>query len=121
MRRLHGAAPPQRSASLRRKVEPAFGAALGSSFGAAAGRRTMSRYFFDMVDGWLSRDPEGSEFPDMKAARSRAIKMAAEILRAESEDFEHPHAWSFIVRDERGEAVFRLQVRGETVADGGAA
>ncbi len=77
----------------------------------------MSRYFFDIVDGWLSRDTEGSEFPNVKAARSRAIKMAAEVLRGQADDFDHPHAWSFTVRDDRGEAVFRLQVKGETLAN----
>jgi hypothetical protein len=41
----------------------------------------MPRFFFHMRDGdWLVEDPEGSELPDLEAARAKAADLARDYL-----------------------------------------
>jgi hypothetical protein len=41
----------------------------------------MPRYFFHMQDGSTVLDAEGTELPDLKAARDEAIQACGEMLR----------------------------------------
>jgi len=41
----------------------------------------MQRYYFHLKDGRLSLDEEGTEFPDIQAARREAIRYSGEVLR----------------------------------------
>jgi hypothetical protein len=41
----------------------------------------MPRYFFNVYDGHVSADQDGTELPDFYAAQSEAIRMSGEILR----------------------------------------
>ena len=41
----------------------------------------MPRYFFHVVDGYESLDKEGTELPDLTAARNEAVTMSGQILR----------------------------------------
>jgi hypothetical protein len=41
----------------------------------------MPRYFFHMRDGSTVLDAEGTELPDLKAARDEAIRACGEMLR----------------------------------------
>jgi hypothetical protein len=47
----------------------------------------MPRYFFDLDDGErVTPDAEGTELPDLQAARAEALHMLGEIAKAEMRD-----------------------------------
>jgi hypothetical protein len=50
----------------------------------------MPRYFFNIDDGHTTIDNEGSEHPDLEAARQEALETGTETLR----DGGGPHLWS---------------------------
>ena len=45
----------------------------------------MPRYHFGSVDGHRERDEEGTELPNIEAARVAAIKYAGEVLQSDPE------------------------------------
>ncbi|CAA9262451.1 MAG: hypothetical protein AVDCRST_MAG27-2591 [uncultured Craurococcus sp.] len=59
----------------------------------------MPRFFFHMRDeDWLVEDPEGSELPDLEAARAKAAEVALDYLvgrlrAGEALDFERVEIW----------------------------
>jgi hypothetical protein len=70
----------------------------------------MQRFFFDVrQDGGLTRDVEGEELADMKAAEREAavvaVHLAKELLNISS------NTLAVEVRDERGKSVVRATVR----------
>lgn len=65
----------------------------------------MPRYFFDIVDGDLTVDDAGTEFPNAHAARDAAIRVLPDIARdkigaGQSRDVQ------VLMRDEEGRAIF---------------
>ena len=65
----------------------------------------MPRFFFDI--GPDDQDPDGVVLQDHKAARSEAIRAAAEFLRDAGPQFGNSD-WMMHVRDERGGAVLEI-------------
>jgi hypothetical protein len=59
----------------------------------------MPRYFFDIVDGDDFTDHQGSEWPDLAAARIEAVRYAAEVLKEMPERFWNTEEWVMTVRD----------------------
>lgn len=59
----------------------------------------MPRFFFHMRDeDWLVEDPEGSELPDLGAARAKAAEMArgylaGRLAAGEALDFQRVEIW----------------------------
>ena len=59
----------------------------------------MPRFFFHMRDeDWLVEDPEGSELPDLEAARAKAADVARDHIAArlgagEALDFQWVEIW----------------------------
>ena len=66
----------------------------------------MSRYFFDLFNGSVALDDEGSDHPDVAAARQYAEEavreIAAESIRTESHLVLHHR---IVIRDERNDEV----------------
>lgn len=72
---------------------------------AIAVEHNVARYFFDISDGVLTTDNDGTEFPDAHAARDAAIKVLPDIARKEIGDGNSREVL-VLVRDETGRAIF---------------
>ncbi len=74
----------------------------------------MPRYFFHVKDGFSTIDNEGTELPDLSAARAGAIRMSGEILRDLGAKFWDGTQWMLEVADEGRQILFVLNfLRGE--------
>jgi hypothetical protein len=70
----------------------------------------MPRYYFPVrVDGLFESDPEGTEFPDVAAARSDAISACGEMLRDLNGRFAAGSQWEMDVTDEAGRALLTFR------------
>ncbi|BCA59255.1 DUF6894 family protein [Sphingomonas sp. HMP6] len=69
----------------------------------------MPRYFFDISDGSDFRDLEGSEWPDLDAARIEAVRYSAEILREMPERVLESRTWKMTVSDHNRDHLFTLR------------
>lgn len=70
----------------------------------------MPRYFFEVHDGALSRDQEGTVLDDLPAARVAAAELAGSLLKDQAETFWEREAWRVDVKDERGALLFALHI-----------
>jgi hypothetical protein len=70
----------------------------------------MPLFFFDVLqDGKLSVDTEGSELPDLDAAREEAVNTIAE-MSADAIPRTRGRQLSMIVRDGRGNSLLQLDL-----------
>lgn len=65
----------------------------------------MPRFFFDISDGDLIVDNDGTEFPNAHAARDEAIRTLPDIARSEIAARGHREVL-VLMRDETGRAIF---------------
>ena len=65
----------------------------------------MPRFFFDISDGDLIVDTDGTEFPNAHAARDEAIKVLPDIARTEIAARGHREV-VVLMRNEAGRALF---------------
>jgi hypothetical protein len=75
----------------------------------------MPRYFFDIVDGHDFKDLQGSEWPDLAAARVEAVRYSAEVLKEMPERFWNKEEWTMTVSDAGKFPLFTLKFLAETV------
>jgi hypothetical protein len=69
-------------------------------------KRAVPKYFFDIVDGGTySRDDEGSELPDVEAAREEALGCLPELARSKLSSGDRRDV-IVDVRDETGQVIF---------------
>ena len=68
----------------------------------------MSLYFFHFHDKQTPPDLEGSELPDIQAARVEAVRLAGEALKWHAETFWNDGEWSLEVTDHTGLTLFTL-------------
>jgi hypothetical protein len=68
----------------------------------------MSRFFFHVHDSISFLDEEGTELPDLKAAREQAIITAGSILRENPDHLWAGNPWRMEVADEGGHLLFTL-------------
>lgn len=68
----------------------------------------MSRFHFHLQDDHFYPDEEGMELADLKAARSTAIRMTAELLSDHLGDFWDGRQWKLEVTDDQGSLLFAL-------------
>ena len=68
----------------------------------------MPRYFFHVHDGTSVRDLEGTELPDINAAKRDAVRLAAGVLNDNPEQFWNGEDWSIDVCDAHGLLLFTL-------------
>ena len=73
----------------------------------------MPRYFFDVVDGHLITDDNGTELQDVVAARSLALAIAGELSRDVPKALWRRHDWKVSVRDSAGAILFEHPVISE--------
>ena len=69
----------------------------------------MPLYFFDIVDGEDLPDLNGSQHPDLTAARVEAIRYSGEVLREMPERFWNAEEWTMTVSDETRATLFTLK------------
>ena len=68
----------------------------------------MPKYHFGSVDGHRDPDPEGSELPDLAAARVMAVRYAGEVLQSDPAIVWHNGQWRVEVTDDDGVLLFTL-------------
>lgn len=73
----------------------------------------MSRYYFDIKDGQDFDDLQGSEWPDLAAARIEAVRFASEVLKEMPERFWNCEEWTMTVSDHHREPLFTLKFLAE--------
>lgn len=71
----------------------------------------MPRYHFNVEDGQSIPDPEGTELPDLNAARREAVRLAGRLLDDDPEQFWSHGLWSVVVTDDAGRTLFTLDFR----------
>lgn len=76
----------------------------------------MPRYYFDIKDGRDFPDVEGSEWPNLAAARIEAVRYAAEVLKEMPERFWHCEEWLMSVFDCNRQPLFTLTFKAETTS-----
>ena len=69
----------------------------------------MARYFFNVIDGKLIIDKEGTECAGMAEVREQAITTAGEILRDAAGRFLSGTEWQMHVTDAEQKTVLRLR------------
>lgn len=68
----------------------------------------MPRFFFHVDDGEPFVDRQGTELPDMAAAREEAVRFAAALLRDQAERFWDMTEWRVRVTDDADLTLFDL-------------
>lgn len=68
----------------------------------------MPRYHFNVHDGSLLPDREGTNLPNLASARMEAVRLAGTLLRDSPESFWDAEEWHLDVSDEAGLLQFTL-------------
>ena len=68
----------------------------------------MPRFFFHVCDGEDYVDLQGTELPDLTAARQEAVRFAGSLLAEHHERFWATGEWRLRVADERDLTLFDL-------------
>lgn len=71
-------------------------------------------FFFDIADGEDLPDLDGSEWPDLAAARMEAVRYSAEVLKEMPERFWNCEAWKMTVSDADRVTLFTLKFLAES-------
>ena len=61
------------------------------------------RFFFHLHDGKVLPDTEGTELPDIAAARKQAAQFVGRLLADRAEEFWDAGKWTLEVKDEHDE------------------
>jgi hypothetical protein len=71
----------------------------------------MPKYYFSVSDEAFLEDQEGTELPDVDAARKHAKAVALELMHHRDGMLGHPWgAWTMIVKDDKGDEVFSFRI-----------
>lgn len=68
----------------------------------------MPRYFFHTADGALSPDKDGTELPDLDAARMEAVKLAGEVISKQPDLVTGTGEFRVEVADAAGKHLFTI-------------
>ena len=68
----------------------------------------MPRYFFDVHDSLSMIDVDGTELPDLEAARHEAVRLVGALLKDDPSNFWNGEYWSVEVSDARRMVLFAL-------------
>lgn len=68
----------------------------------------MPIYHFNLQDGQSYPDVAGSEYPDLDAARTEAVRRSGVLLRDNATSFWGGNGWKLIVTDQNGMILFTL-------------
>lgn len=71
----------------------------------------IAKFYFSVGNVAILDDAEGTELPDLAAARSHAGAVALELMRQREGMLGHPWPdWTMTVKNEKGEEVFSLRL-----------
>lgn len=71
----------------------------------------MPRFYFSVGDIAILDDAEGTQLPNLAAARSHASAVALELMRQREGMLGHPWPdWIMTVKNEKGEEVFSFRL-----------
>lgn len=59
----------------------------------------MPRFYFHVIDGQAIIDGEGTELPNVDAARLHAVAIATSLLKGTIDAWPSEHGWQIIVAD----------------------
>ena len=68
----------------------------------------MSRYYFHVRDGESFIDLQGTELPDLAAARREAVRFASSLLADKPDKFWDSSEWTLRVADQTDLTLFEL-------------
>jgi hypothetical protein len=68
----------------------------------------MARYFFHVTDGRDYPDLQGTELPDLGAAKREAVRFAATLLAEHADKFWDTGEWHLRVADEHNLTLFQM-------------
>lgn len=75
----------------------------------------MPKFYFTMSDDTVLDDTEGTELPDIDAARRHAQVVAAELMHHRESLLGQPWSnWTMIVKNDKGEEVLSFPVSDDT-------
>ena len=70
----------------------------------------MPRYFFHTEDGRRFPDREGTELPDLEAAKASALVVLSEVLRDNPDEFWAHERFEVTVTDEANQKLFSINM-----------
>ena len=70
----------------------------------------MPRFFFHTEDGIKTPDEDGTELPDVEAAKRAATQLLADSLRNNSQLFWETENYRIVVADDDGLTLFTLEL-----------
>jgi hypothetical protein len=71
----------------------------------------MPKFYFTMSDDAVLDDTEGTDLPDINAARRHAQAVAAELMHHRDSMLGQPWSdWTMTVKDDKGEKVLSFRV-----------
>ena len=73
----------------------------------------MPRYFFHVSHHSSESDTEGTEFPDIHAAQTEAVRLCGEMIREIDDSFWDVPLWQLRVTDADQRLLFTLTFSGE--------
>ncbi|MGH1575097.1 DUF6894 family protein [Methylobacterium sp. P31] len=96
----------RRDAGCSLQNRPLGSGLAGRGLGLVQTGLPISRYYFDVLDGVLFMDDEGTEFPSAATARTETLQSLPETAKHRA-GLEADREVSFTVRDEIGRPVFQ--------------
>jgi hypothetical protein len=75
------------------------------------------RYFFHLDDGLPNNDIDAVDLPDLEAVQAEASKVCGEMLADAGLGFWTNPDWRVRVKNEAGELVLSISIRGEGVGE----
>jgi hypothetical protein len=72
----------------------------------------MEKYHFDIDDGELSWDAEGTDLEDLASAKCEAVRMAGQVICDAAGSFWDRAEWKMTVRTGAGLVLFQLHILG---------
>ena len=79
----------------------------------------MPKFYFSVGNSAVLPDEEGTELPDLEAARAHANAVALELKRRRDGMLGHPWAdWTMMVKDDTGKEVLAFRMADATDGSG---
>jgi hypothetical protein len=73
-------------------------------------RLQVARYFFNVRDGFVRIDHDGTELAGLVEARHAAMQISSELLKRDEHTFWDDPNWHIEVTDDRGLILFTLHI-----------
>jgi len=70
----------------------------------------MPRFYFHLADGHLVRDEDGTELPDIEAARVNGVKLLGHVVADNCRNFLAEGDWTMTVTDEADKVLLTVSL-----------